>query len=596
MKKRISLVLVLALSVFLVLSACTSGKSPSGNNSDSTNTTDAKPETPSNNNEGTNEGATASEYPEYLNLDSAYPVIKDEFAGQYKPKLVIVQDSSAGKWEDLWISRYLKDKYNMEFEVESILNTALSERKSLMFGAGELPDIMMNMALSTTEVFKYGQLEGQLLKCDEYINETLTPNIYAVLQNREDAKAFATTPDGHIYSLPMANQLDDEGAYPRIFVNRKWLDSLGIDMPRTLDEFTDMLYEVKEKDPAGVGSENVFPLGGGDEAVSNSFYLLTALGYVTADPYGASVCLRNGEVVIPAYDIEVYKEFLRIMNQYYKDGIINKNYYTLEQTEAIAQLNGGQTAVYRDPVYVTGLPTWNEWEALYPLTSEWTSEPVWLKPNAVRIGNLAFSADTEYPELCMRFADIYYNYTTDDCRALWIGPGADSEYNYDYVNAHWDHETETEDWDSSGFPEGVDLWTYLMQYLTGFMPQFGAFEDRPARDQHAKMLGGENPAEKKFNLENPDYHYRASVYSNIVPYGVEGFPTIYYVDEETDTAITDLETLIVPYIKEQVSLFVTGERPLDQVEAFAEELKGMGIEDLLSIYKDVYDTYKATLE
>ena len=115
-------------------------------------------------------------YPDYLNLDSQDPIIK-EGADAPTPRWTIVQDSTAGKWEDLWISRYFKDRYNIEFEVESILNTALSERKSLMFATGDLPDIMTGFGLSTSEILRYGQQEGLLLALDEYINEELTPNI-----------------------------------------------------------------------------------------------------------------------------------------------------------------------------------------------------------------------------------------------------------------------------------------------------------------------------------------------------------------------------------------------------------------------------------
>ncbi|MFV0398991.1 MAG: hypothetical protein ACK5LX_00035 [Oscillospiraceae bacterium] len=603
MKKRRSSILAIVLAILLLLSACSGD--PSSSTADSSSATDAPSSTVSSSDEVSGDGdsaaepaATSSDYPEYLNLDSDYPVIKDEFVGQYKPRLTIVQEASGGDWDELWISQYLKEKYNLEFEVESILNTARAERKNLMFAADDLPDMMMSFELSAPEIYRYGQMEGQLLKCDEYINETLTPNLYRYYSTRDDVVALSTTPDGHVYTLPMITDPKDEGAFPRTFVNKAWLDELGIEMPRTLDEFTAMLYAVKEADPAGVGSENVYPLGGGSqkETISTSFYLLAAFGYVTDDPYGHDVTLRNGEVVIPAYDPEVFGEYLKVMNQYYTDGIINKNYYTMESTETIAQLNGGQTAVYRDPVYVTGLPTWSDWAAQYPLTSEWSSTPVWKAPESVRVGQFAISSKTEYPELCMRFADIYYNNVTDGCRALWVGPGEQSEYNYGYVNAHWNFETNSEDWDTSSMPEGVDLWTYLMQYLSGLMPQFGAFEDEPGMAYHAKMLGGERPAEKSFNMENADQNYRATVYANIVPYGTQSYPNTYYVEDSLNDRILDLKTLIDPYVKEQVALFVTGQRPLDQVDAFAEELKGMGAEELLTIYKEIYENYKAAMQ
>ncbi len=56
--------------------------------------------------------------------------------------------------------------------------------------------------------------------------------------------------------------------------------------------------------------------------------------------------------------------------------------------------------------------------------------------------------------------------------------------------------------------------------------------------------------------------------------------------------LTDLETVINPYVKEQVALFITGERPLSETGAFKEELKAMGIEELQDIYREIYDNYQ----
>ena len=57
-------------------------------------------------------GESGSQWPEYLNMDSVYPIIKDEYAGDITLKMVIVQDSTAAEWDDLYISKYLKEKYN----------------------------------------------------------------------------------------------------------------------------------------------------------------------------------------------------------------------------------------------------------------------------------------------------------------------------------------------------------------------------------------------------------------------------------------------------------------------------------------------------
>lgn len=528
-------------------------------------------------------------YPIYLNVDSAYPIIKDEYADEITLKVALVQTAEGGEWDEIWLSQYLEKKYNVKFEVETILDAAVGDRKSLMFTSGNLPDIIINMNLSSNELYEYGMEEGLLLAMDEYMNETLTPNMLSYFENNEEVQSVCTLPDGHVYSAPWIFSETDEGRFTRIFINRAWLDELNIKMPKTLDEFTAAMYAIKEADPSGVGSENLYPISGG-MGYNTTYYILNAFGYVTNDGIGTAPAIRDGEVVIPAYDTEVYKEFLTLLNQYYKDEIIDPKFFVITDQQVINRVNNGQAAVFREPVYLLGITSFDEWEACYPLTSDWQKEPEWVRPEFVAKGGFLISAETEYPELCMRIADTYFNSTTDDCRALWIGPGKDSEFNLGYVNPIV-KENGTIGWDDDSLPNGMSSWSYLMQHLAGTMPNFGACETDEAIAAHYLAYGLEVPdsiKNKEYDLTNGDGNYRASVASNLMPYSTYGFPYTYYVDEETQDRISDLTTVLEPYISEQFAMFVTGQRPLSQVENFAKELKGMGIEELLNIYKEIY--------
>ena len=99
-------------------------------------------------------------------MDSAYPIIKDEFKDDIELKIAYCQDANAAAWEDLWFSQYLADKYNLNFEGEGIAGSGLGERKNIMFSSGDLPNIMMEMWVSNSEILKYGVEEGMLLKMD----------------------------------------------------------------------------------------------------------------------------------------------------------------------------------------------------------------------------------------------------------------------------------------------------------------------------------------------------------------------------------------------------------------------------------------------
>lgn len=536
MKKRLLALFLALVLVLTTFAAC-------GNTASEEEQAENAPSASDNQNAEGEQEAVESEYPEYLNLDSPAPIITDEAAGTIKLKVAIVQSSIGGNWEDLWISKYLKDKYNVEFEVETILDTALSDRKTLMMASGELPDIMIAMNFSTAELYQYGLEEGMLLQADQYINETLTPNLYKYMQD-ENVKKASTLPDGHVYSMPWIFASDDVALYHADYINKVWLDELGLDVPKTLDEYVDALYAMKEADLAGVGSENVYPFSGGmneNGTNASTYFLLNALGYVTWDDYGTEAALRNGEVVIPAYDLDTYQEFLKLMNQFYEDGIIAPNFFTTDSTESIARLQNGQSGIYYDEVHSTGYENFTDWVACYPLTSEWNSEPVTATPNTTQMGGgFVISADTEYPELCMRIADLWFDNTTSDLRALWVGPAIDSEYDYGYGIQTWDTE-KNQQVDVEERFKGLDAWTYIMQELIGFYPSFGAIEDTASQVKRAEALGGYYETDdyseyKEDYATNGESWTRYTTANNVAPYGKEAFPTVYYVDAETQAS------------------------------------------------------------
>lgn len=543
------------------------------------------------------QGTEESEYPEYLNMDSAYPIVKDEYKDSITLKVAIWQDDNAVDWDETWYSKYFKEKYNLNLEVETISGSAMSERRNLMLSSGELPDLMLGMGFTTSDIYTYGQEQGMFLKCDEYINETLTPGIYKYLyEEREDARTLVTCPDSHIYSLPYLINKGDEGAIPRLFINNAWLEELNLEIPETLDEFTEAMYKMKEADIDGVGSENVYPFSGGMSTNSICYYLLNALGYITQGSYGSGFALRNGEAVIPVYDMDVYQEYLKLLNQYYTDGIINPNFYTIESTEVTAQLLSGQSGTYCQPVFVAGAENFEDWYAVKPLTSEWHDTPEWPDIEYAAAGYLCISANTEYPELCMRFMDAFFNNETDNCGIMQGNPlPEDYEYRFDFPAGYYNPETNGVDWKEDELPEGMNSYQYKTQVMAGSSAPYGAIYMYESTERFIQELYDENyerAKEKTFDLTNRDSFYRASVAENLQPYLVESFPNTYYIDADTQRRMTDLETVIQPYVKEQVALFVTGERSLAEVMDFKEELKGMGIEELLEIYTQIYENYK----
>lgn len=537
------------------------------------------------------ESGTEMDYPDYLNLDSVIPIVKE---GETSPtlKIVMVQDAGAGSWDDLWISDFFSKALNINVEVEQILTAAKAERLNLMFMANDLPDIIMNMGISANDIYKYGALEGQLLKLDEYINETLTPNIVEWFERAPEAEIYSTTPDGHIYCLPQIMVPEPGALTPRVEYNQSWLTELGIEMPTTVDEMLDMLYAFKENDLGGTG--NPIPLAAGYKtaSVNPGKILLAAIGgYATrGDAIGLDPVMRNGEVFLPVNDPTYYLEYLKVMNQLYTDGLIPENYFTIELNEVNALAAGGQAGMYPDVIHVSGVADWSEWTYAVPLTSELNSEKVIGEPPAITTGGFVVSAKTEYPELAMRLADAFF---TVYGRVMYNGVGREGElaeaYTYDHLLPYMDTVTNTMVLDEGDYPEGITgAYNYLVSQVSVHW-KFGPFDHKEVIGEYTELLGGSyvdwpeawNPAE-------PGGYARVELYEKVYPYMVATFPTIYYVDEDTQIAMSDLSVVLKSYIEGQYALFVTGQRSLDEFDTFMTEIKNMGIDEYEQYFRDIY--------
>ena len=541
---------------------------------------------------------------DYINYESCLPIVKEGSEGEkITLKVAIAQDPVGGKWDDLWIKKFVEKYWNVNLEVEQIPEAGLIERVSLMFASGELPDLMINLGLTTSNIYLYGLEEGQLLKLDEYIDETLTPNILRRFEEHPDARLSSTTPDGHIYTLPKLGESDDGTTLNRMCINKVWLDACGLEEPKTLDEFLNVLRTFKEKDPGNVGAENVIPLGGGYEVAGQNpgWYILNALGFntdsmnTTCDySYGVKPALLDGECYLPAGH-PLYKSYLEIMKTLYDEGLVSKNFFLLDSTEITGEMLNGYIGVYSGGrVDQTGVTTWNEWEALGAVTSKTNPEAQWFKPVSTEmVGNFAVSADTKYPELCMRIADYYFS---EEARIAWIGPADGSEEAMGYLGrtkVSTAGSVASKPFDKSRFPKGIDNnWSYAVGCLT-FFPKFGAVDMFDSILYYHKVYhDGEDADPSVLNPEFPDHYFRLSALEKLSGIWEDGFPVIYYLDSDDTYRLTELSTIIDPYVKEQAARFINGDRSLDEFDAYLSELDAMGFAEYQALYQKVWENYQ----
>ena len=534
--------------------------------------------------------------PEYMNMDSELPIVKD--GETVTVKLVSLQaDAYPSKPEDIWLWEYMRQAMNIDLQVEHVLQSAAEERLNLMMVSGDLPDIIVGFGLDTNELVRYGQVEGQLLDIAPYLTEEYAPNMVQWIEKFPEIKALITAPDGGIYSI--FAYVMDVAHGPRFFVKESYLEEKGIALPSTLDEFTELLRTFKADYPDST------PLGGSENGNDPRAWMLTALGYLTQDSTGMSAALREGQVVIPAAD-ETYGEFLKIMNTYYNEGLISPDFFTLDATAVNAQMAEGKNVASATGAPFLQLPNaedFQQWTHAKPVTSEWNDTPMYVQGPTVNVGGMVFSANTEHPELLVRIADYFFSH--EGGLYKWSGPWAQSEDTLGMTGG-WDFE---EGSDTSYFTVDAKEGKYPSTYAAivssiapwGGSETFGCrmdINDPDDRFFHIKMMqaiAGKQTLGKVFREEYGDDFWRMTREENAMEYLTAGYPTVTYYTEEESIRINELVSIIQPHVKTETAKFITGVRSLDEFDKYLEELKDLGVEELLGFYTAAYETYLSNL-
>jgi putative aldouronate transport system substrate-binding protein len=479
---------------------------------------------------------------------------------------------------EMYFFKEMEKRTNVNFEFEKLSPDQWQERKNLMFAANELPDVLMG-GLSNGDVITYSQA-GQLLPINDLVDRYM-PDYKAVLERfPESAKLYA--PDGKMYGIVntiTGGSAETPGA--RAFINKAWLDKLGVAMPTTYEEFYNALVAMRDGDPDGNGENDTIPLSG-YQTVSGS----SAGGYTVdcfvAGPLGISFSnakdmwqVVDGKLVFVA-EHPNYKQYVANMNKLYTEGLLDNEYYTQNDAQMKAKGEAMRIGAYTYAAHFvltgsTDPAVYDQYVVPEPLTSDVFTEKAWYGEN-VGGTSIFFTSANKNPEISARYFNEIYN---EEGATLLVGP----------VKGEWDGEGGRV-WndDKSRFqyeiPEGYNgVWDWIckqiapVQSFQGFMQ----FSDVKAQE-----------------IKTPeDASFKDAMEKNVAPYLKPGAPTLFFTQEESEE-IRLIEASLYTYFIQMESKMVMGEEPLEAYDAMMTELKNQGLDQVAKIYNAAYERYKAS--
>lgn len=182
---------------------------------------------------------------------TGYPIVKKPITLKVMWK---VRDSDSFiPFETMDCNKDLEKKTNVHVDPELIKASDWDTKLNLMFTSGEYSDVIIGNANQE----EYGVSQKILIPIDDLIKKYM-PIYNKRATDEPQVMVGMKASDGKMYGIGYLES-QNINIYTHYFINKTWMDRLSLQMPKTLDDLTNILRAFKNKDPNGNGKKDEVP-------------------------------------------------------------------------------------------------------------------------------------------------------------------------------------------------------------------------------------------------------------------------------------------------------------------------------------------------
>ena len=332
---------------------------------------------------------------------------------------------------------------NLEFVQFSGTSKDAGTQASLMMAAGEkMPDILYAFSgINKQQGEEYG-VDGYFLDLNPYFEQGYNyyqkqsmQTLFGDDANRVyhmvmDQGIEPTT--GGLYDFPTMQEVPLDTPKYHAWINQEWLDALGLEAPKTIDELYDVLVAFRDQDPNGNGKKDEIPMIGKADNSYKDIVLYVINAYIFCNTsYHFNV--TDGKLWIP-YDQDEYRQALCFVNKLVKEGLLSPLTWTQTANELKALINStdgtytcGIICDHADVGFEPDNDSIFQYVPLHPLADE-TGRGGYCPRASYSVSYVTrITADCEDPELAFKFLDFTMSQESY-MRQRWGEYGVDWEW------------------------------------------------------------------------------------------------------------------------------------------------------------------------
>lgn len=442
---------------------------------------------------------------------------------------------------------------------------------NLMVASNDMPDIVWA---------GYFKSDGDALanKLIIPLNELVdkyAPNYKKVLEGYPNLRKSMYTDEGKLTGLAYAQPYLENVLTEGYMIRKDWLDKLGLAVPETIDDWEKVLTAFKEKDPNGNGKPDEIPF---DAAKGKAFYGFGYAWGIKPYDYYLDGGLEKGKVKYGPIE-PAFREYITKMNDWYKKGLINRDYLTSDDKMRDANMTSSRTGAFFGAMSgalgnYTGLmskdPSFLLWPA--PWAKLNSSSKIYVdygRALSLNGGRGYITAANKYPVETMRWFD--WGYTKEGQLAFNFGKEGLTYAMKDGNPIYTDEIMKN--------PKGLSTNNAIAKYCLANME--GGFVQHPS---YIEQIVGSTPAQRQA-LRVWGKGWTDSSDQNL------GTPSFSLTDAE-QASDSGRSTDIKTYTDEMIDKFIIGQEPIANYDRFVAQLKTMGINESLKLRQDAFERWK----
>ncbi|MGI5856848.1 MAG: extracellular solute-binding protein [Candidatus Merdivicinus sp.] len=511
----------------------------------------------------------------------------------------LIENTLISDYNDNTLTNWLEEQTGISLEFTLYPTNGDEARQKLelaITAKQDLPDILMGFGLNAVVRDKYGE-DGILTELTPYYDsEDDSYYLHQMLQKTEESgtcvtgtaadeweliKRYTTSPNGSIYVFPNYAPAQVDMWDGRWYINKNWLDKLGMDYPKTTDDLYHVLKAFKTQDPNGNGKQDEIPLVGSGTGWRQQPVILLLNSFLYC-PYDYKT-VENGMISL-AYTQDAYREGLRYIRKLVQEDLFPAISFTQDgaQLKALLDIPADQDSTVG---FWVGSPTGlfsvdNSHKTEYSGDFDIIQGPEGVaytpKTNPNVGGNTYITKDCENPQVAYRFLTFFANEET----AL-RGRFGEKGVNWDYVEDG-----------AKGLYESMGIPALFWQDNAIWGTTNNVIWGGPMMLQPSYMNEG-SEASKILNDPLASLGMIAKAVGHL--YGnapKDTVPNLIYTSEELEE-LSELEATISTYAKESQTRFLTGDLDIEaDWDSYLKELDNMGLSDYLKIMQAAYDRMK----